>query len=258
MERHDTAENVVSKFYNEGGWDVTNGVTADAEKFEDLRSVASSYVSKCRLRVVRHIPSGGQHLLDMASGPIQYREYLAFSRSFAKRHCVDLSADALAQAEAKIGEHGVFHHGSFFDLPFEKNFFDCSISLHTIYHMDAAKQEMAVRKLIDITKPGAPVIIVYSNPETLIARITSALRRSRKGGELYFHCHPLVWWERFADAARIEIYPWRSFGADAQRALFPDNAVGRLMFKLLFMLEEALPRLFVKYFQYPMIVLTKR
>jgi SAM-dependent methyltransferase len=259
MERKDSAESVISKFYNEGGWNVTDGVTADAEKFEDLRPAASNYVSRCRLRVARHIPqNGGQNLIDMASGPIQYPEYLEYSKGFTRRHCVDLSADALAQAKAKIGDHGVYHHGNFFDLPFERDFFDCALSLHTIYHIDENKQEGAVRKLVEITRPGAPVIIVYSNPSTLIASIKSALRRGSGVGELYFHRHPLSWWQRFGDVAEVNIYPWRSFGAAAQRAMFPDNVFGRWMFKALFLLEEAFPQFFVKHFQYPMIVLKKR
>ncbi len=264
------AEKIVARFYNEGGWDVTAGVTTDAEKFEDLREVAREYVSKCRLRVLRHVPPHGQFMLDMASGPIQYPEYLEYSRNFAKRYCVDLSSSALEQAKAKIGEHGVFLHGSFFDLEFEKDFFDCAISLHTIYHMDEKLQETAVRKLVDVTKPGCPVIIVYSNPDTVIAGLRSALRRvtgrrgSSKGpdvegdaADLYFSPHPVGWWQRFKDVADVRLYPWRSLGAPAQKAMFPNNLLGEGMFKMLFSLEETFPGFFVRRFQYPMIVLMK-
>ena len=37
-------------------------------------------------------------------------------------------------------------------INFKKNYFDCSISLHTIYHINKNKQKKAVKKLIDITK----------------------------------------------------------------------------------------------------------
>ena len=96
----------------------------------------------------------------MASGPIQYEEYLNYSKNFEKRWCLDLSTDALKMAEKKIGEHGVFLYGSYFNLPFEENFFDCAISLHTIYHVAKEKQEEAVRKLIRITKLGQPISII--------------------------------------------------------------------------------------------------
>lgn len=259
MAEKETAEAIVAKFYDGEGWQVDDGVTTDARKYEDLRPIAADYVSKCRLRVLRHIPAGGHAILDMASGPIQFPEYLEYSRNFAERHCVDLSANALAQAEAKIGLHGVYHHGSFFDLPFEDNYFDCAISLHTIYHIDADRQEDAVRKLVRITKPGKPVVIVYSTPNPLIGAVKSMLgRRPKEPPELYFHPHPNAWWRRFEDVAEVRLYPWRSFGAEAQRALIPDNALGRWMFRALFALEDRFPRFFVNRFQYPMIVLTKR
>ena len=109
------AEEIVSKFYNEKGWNAVGGVTEDAKRWEDLREYAQEYVSKCRLRVLRHIPEKGINMLDIASGPIQYKEYLEYSRNFEKRYCVDLSKAALEQAREKIGDHGVFLHGSFFE-----------------------------------------------------------------------------------------------------------------------------------------------
>ena len=137
------AEDRISKFYNTVGWETEAGITEDARRYEDLREYAREYVSKCRLRVLAYIPEGGANLLDMASGPIQYIEYLEYSKNFKKRYCIDLSAEALECAKKRIGNHGVFLHGSFFDIPLEENYFDCTISLHTIYHIDKDKQEYA-------------------------------------------------------------------------------------------------------------------
>jgi len=193
-----------------------------------------------------------------------------------------LSSGALEKAKNKIGDHGVFLHGSFFDIPLEENFFDCTVSLHTIYHIDKDKQEEAVRKLIKVTKPGSPVIIVYSNPHTIISSIRSsfpirALKKAKrllKRAEnetrienrsdieqevsLYFYPHPIEWWDRFSDIAYVQILPWRSFTSDTQKRIIPNNKMGGIMFNLLFFLEERLPVFFVKHFQYPMIILTKR
>ena len=72
----------------------------------------------------------------MASGPIQYPVYILYSKRYYKKYCEDLSLDVLKQAEVKIGNHGVFLHGSFLNLPKEDNFFDCAVSIHTIYQMD--------------------------------------------------------------------------------------------------------------------------
>lgn len=273
------AEEKVSKFYNKIGWETDMGITEDAKKFEDLRESAKEYLAKCRLRVLRHIPETGDNILDMASGPIQYEEYLQYSRNFKKRYCVDLSSSALEGAKKKIGDHGVFLKGSFFDIPLEENFFDCVISLHTIYHIDKDKQEQAVRKLIHVTKPGQPIIIVYSNPSKvfkwgtrfitlpfLLLRKTKELlkrlnkkRREEEGLDLYFYTHPIKWWNRFGDvAANVKIMPWRSLNSDIQKCLIPNNKIGKKIFNMVFNLEERFPNFFVKYFCYSMIIITKK
>jgi len=270
------AEERVSKFYNTVGWQTDGEITEDARRWEDLREYAREYVEKCRLRVLRHIPEAGDNLLDMASGPIQYKEYLEYSKNFKKRYCVDLSLSALEKAKKKIGDHGVYLHGSFFDIPLEEDFFDCAVSLHTIYHIDKDKQEEAVRKLVKVTKQGMPVIIVYINPNSLISSLSSSLpfrvlnrarnllKKTEKATEdetevsLYFHPHPIEWWNRFSDVAQVQVLPWRSFSSNIQKILIPNNKLGGILFNLLFNLEERFPDFFVKRFQYPMIILTKR
>jgi hypothetical protein len=139
-----------------------------------------------------------------------------------------------------------------------------------IYHIDKDKQEEAIRKLIRVTKPGNLVIIVYSNLHTIIRylllpihfiRMIKKLLRKNKEGEgkdLYYFTHPIRWWDRFRDVADIQIVPWRSFGSNYQKRLIPNNKFSKHMFYILFNMEERFPNFFVKYFQYPMIVLTKR
>ena len=253
-------EKIVSDFYAKG-WNEKNGVTEDARRAEDLRKYSAEYVKNCRLRILKYIPNKGENILDMASGPIQYEEYLEYSKNFKKRFCVDLSAKALESARRKIGDHGVFMHGSFFDLKFENNFFDCSLSLHTIYHIEKDLQENSIRKLIKITKKGAPVIIVYGNPNSIISRFFRPIKRifsSRKNDPLYFYCHPIEWWDRFKNEADIEIKPWRSFCSKRMRILFPNNKIGQLMLKYLFNLEDLFPRFFINNFQYYTIILRKK
>jgi hypothetical protein len=274
-------DEATNTFYNSIGWRTIAG------DWENLRRSASAYVSACRMRVARHIPPSGDSLLDMASGSIQYPEYLTFSHNYKKRYCVDLSLDALKNAENRIGTHGVYLHGDFLDMEMDRDFFDCSISLHTIYHIDKEYQEKAVRKLIDVTKSGHPVIVVYSNPNVapiipkvvrLLSILTQIVRKllprmnARKESTSnspsaslepppchpYYYVHPLEWWQQFSDAAAVDIYPWRSLTADLEKLAFPDNYIGQLMFAILFRLEELFPQFFVKNFHYPMIVLTKK
>lgn len=261
-----SVEKKVAAFYSNKGWHEEDGLTEDARLWEDCRDCAAEYVSKCRLRVLRHIPESGDNILDMASGPIQYPEYLAYSRNFKKRYCVDLSQAALDGAKNKIGEHGVYLHGSFFDINLEENFFDCSISLHTIYHMHKDTQEDAVRKLLYVTLPGKPVIIVYSNPDVLvnlswlrkIKRFFVKKKINDKEEFFYFSPHSNNWWQRFANVAEVRILPWRSFAANHQKEFIPDNYLGKKIFDILYWLEDCFPNFWVRHFQYQMIVLTKR
>jgi SAM-dependent methyltransferase len=257
----------VKSLYENIGWTNVGEVTYDARSSEDLRRVAVSYISDCRLRVLRHLPKTGDRLLDMASGPIQYPEYLRYSAGFNTRVCVDLSKRALEIARSRLGAHGEYLEGDFLNLAVEP--VDAAVSLHTIYHIHKESQEQAVRKLIDLTKPGGTIVIVYSNPLNLVSSVLSPFRRvaelfaprRSKGdtpGSIYFERFPLSWWKRFSDSGTVRIMPWRTFSTPVQRLLFPDNNLGQWMFSSLFALEDRYPRLFAAIGCYPMIVIDKR
>ena len=68
----------VYKFYNEVGWTERKKDTNDAILFEDLRSSAKKYVSHSRNKINKYITNEGIHILDFASGPIQYKAYLKY------------------------------------------------------------------------------------------------------------------------------------------------------------------------------------
>ena len=266
MSEHDQE---VQRFYDDIGWEYVDDQSKDALINEDLRDVAKGYVSACRMRVCKHIPHAGVKILDMASGPIQYPEYLRYSENFSKRYCVDLSRKALDIAESRIGEHGEYLHGSFFDLSIEEDTFDCALSVHTIYHMPKDMQASAVRRLLHVTKRGKPVVIIYSNPDILVKKVLTLCKRAMRlfkkhapngntDQNLYFYSHSHDWWRQFEDVADIKMYPWRSFSSRHQKMLFPDNIIGKLMFKVLFFLEDRFPVFFVRHFKYAMIVMRKK
>ena len=248
----------VSNFYNKKGWKSKNNITIDSDLFEDNRCVAKDYVSKCRLKILNHIPKKGKNFLDFASGPIQYSEYLKYSNNYKFRYCVDFSKEAISIAKKKLKKKGKYFANDFMKIKFKENFFDCSLSMHTIYHMHKDKQEKAVRKLLRITKPNKPVIIIYSNPYPLIKSIYSFFNRKKKKKFIYFYCHPIKWWKRFETISNIEFYCWRSFSSQHQKILFPDNLIGKIMLKLLYYLENKFTNFFSKKFQYQIIVLKKK
>jgi SAM-dependent methyltransferase len=253
-------EDQVRDFYEQTGWQAdTDAVYSDAQLWEDLRPCAAAYVSACRRKVLEFLPDSGELILDAGSGPIQYPEYLEYSSGFAKRVCVDLSQRALDEARKKLGDRGDYVRASLLDLPFPDGHFDAAVSLHTIYHVESDRQEQAVRELVRVLKPGASTVVVYANPDRLVARLKALARRKRSAepGPIYFFAHPLSWWNRFSDEAAVEIVPWRSLNANESRRLIPDNPLGAGMFRALLWFERVFPRWATWAGCYPMIVLTK-
>ncbi len=265
MNRDLKAETKVGDFYDGAGWETdASGVSTDAQLWEDLRPCAAEYVHACRLKLLDFLPKSGDLFLDAASGPIQYPEYLSYSAGFRKRVCVDISQKALEQARKKLGDRGDYVCVSILELPFPDKHFDAIVSLHTIYHIDQAQQEAAVRQLIRVAKPEAPIVIVYANPDKLLARLKRLVSRKNPNGAgeqampLYYHAHPLSWWNRFADSCSVQISPWRSLTHKDAKFLIPDNALGKSLHRLVLGMERRLPGLMTKLGAYPVVVLKKR
>ena len=249
----------IYKFYNSFGWRKNKNNFEDANLFEDLRHNSKEYVSQCRKRVSKYIPKKGVNILDFASGPIQYKEYLNYSKNFKIRHCVDFSKLAIKIAKKKIGKRGKYYCNDFLNINFRNDYFDCIISLHTIYHIHKTKQKKTIKKLLSISKKNTPIIIIYSNPNTILKKIKSVFTKKKNNkNNLYFFCHPLSWWKQFENQAYVKFYPWRSFSSDHQKMLIPNNIFGKNLFKILFLLEEKFKKFFVKYFQYYMVILKKK
>ena len=57
--------------------------------------------------------------------------------------------------------------------------------MHTIYHINKNKQAEAIKKLIRLAKKDKPIIIVYSNPNSLISKIRSLLPKKKKINDIF-------------------------------------------------------------------------
>jgi ubiquinone/menaquinone biosynthesis C-methylase UbiE len=274
-------EGGVGKFYD-ACWtelktlDASPATNKAYSKWEDVRDCAREYARLCRLRLMRHLPQSGGAMLDVGSGPLLFKEYVDYSRSFEKRYCVDLSAVALKEAEKKLGEQGVYLQGSVLDIPLQDDFFDSAISVIAIFNIHKDEQENAVRRMLRATKPGAPVIIVYCNEETFPSRLAGWLtgrqrrlrrresRQATKPGkvkkerDLYYYRHPVSWWERFEDVADIQILPWATLDPAIQKTFIPDNKLGGMLLDVLFKLEDRYPSFLGRNATYSLIILRKR
>jgi SAM-dependent methyltransferase len=196
----------VESFYNNHGWNMVDENTEDALINENLSPVAKAYVSKVRRRILENLGSG-EALLDVGCGPIQYPEYLEYSTNFKTRVSVDLSEKALNFAKQKIGSHGVFIQGDYLNINTPNQApFSGETLINVLYHVDKSKQELLVRKILGDLKSGAKFVVVYSNPNTVSAKLTAFLvsvKRTAKRlkilssqsiseNPIYFYRFPLI------------------------------------------------------------------
>jgi ubiquinone/menaquinone biosynthesis C-methylase UbiE/uncharacterized protein YbaR (Trm112 family) len=261
----------VQAFYDRIGWQAdSDGTFEDAARYEDLRSVARDYVHDCHLRVNRHLRRPGRFLLDVASGPVQYPEYLSYADGFERRICMDLSRVALLAARKKLGDSATYVMGDITNLPLADDSMDGVVSLHTIYHVPAGEQERAFRELGRVLGPGRSGVVVYSwGTRTLLPRAamlpTLALlpfervMRRRRGAPddgLHFHAHSPAWFESQQWPFRHRILVWRSVSPAMTKALVHGRP-GRMLLRSLEAAEERWPELFGRIGQYPLIVLDK-
>jgi len=150
----------VREFYNQVGWrEVSEGMYQNAH-YEDLRPISREYIHRCHLRVNRHLRGEGKYLLDAGSGPIQYPEYLEYSRNYSYRVCADISIVALQEARKRIREHGLFVVADIANLPFKSGIFDGVVSLHTLHHLPMEEQCQAYLELNRMLTPCSTAVVV--------------------------------------------------------------------------------------------------
>jgi SAM-dependent methyltransferase len=148
----------VRQFYDQIGWQVAGDGFYQNARYEDLRPVSREYIHRCHLRVARHLNPEGIYFLDAGSGPIQYPEYLEYSRGYQARVCADISIVALHEARQRIGDrlhggHGLFVVADVANLPFKPGIFDGVVSLHTIHHLPESEHRQAYGELYRVLAP---------------------------------------------------------------------------------------------------------
>ena len=279
----------VQRFYDEVGWSPdAGGGYGDTARFVDQRSVSREYFERCHRRLGRRLPRAGRFLLDAGSGAIPHSACLEYSRQFARRICVDLSVEALREAQGKLGDRGLYVLGDVTRLPIRDGTMDAAICLHAIYHVPADEQRTAFDELHRVLAPGAPALVVYTfggraplvrAARSLYRRLSVVRRRVAGGGqpagspppaaaggapaggppdpELYGHFHPSAWFAEEAWAYPVEIVCWRSIGKETLEQWFHAGLGGRILLRVLFLVESAAPRLMGRIGQYPLVIIRK-
>jgi SAM-dependent methyltransferase len=284
---------LVREFYDRVGWqEVSEGCYQNAA-YEDLRPVSQEYIHRCHLRVLKHLKPNGRYLLDAGSGPIQYPEYLKYSRTYRKRVCLDISSVALQEARKRIGDKGLYVVGDIANLPFESHCFDGLVSLHTIHHLPHDEHLDAYLEFYRVLGEGSNAVIVNGWDDAPLMVVANLLIRfvewsyarlrgnpiphvqdnvpheredeqvtgnpPQEASRTHVSKHTAAWLNRQVGAlAPLEIWTWRSVGVRFLRTLIHERWGGRTLLRILYGFEERFPYFFGKYGQYPLIVINKR
>jgi SAM-dependent methyltransferase len=286
----------VQRFYDQIGWKLVSEDVYQNARYEDLRPVSRQYIHDCHMRVGRALKPVGRYLLDAGSGPVQYPEYLEYSRGYQYRLCADISITALKEARKRVGEQGLYVVADIANLPFKPGSFDGVVTLHTIHHLPEAEHLRAFDELYRVLAPGSTAAVVNGwDHSQLMAlaepfvRLGNSLRHlsdrlsGRKNQPLpdeaprrrnpaknkkafkietgkgtFTEKHDAAWIK--AQVGRrmpLEILVWRSVTVRFMRALIHPRLGGRTWLRLLFWLEERFPHFFGENGKYPLIVIHK-
>jgi len=281
----------VQDFYDKIGWRKEGEVFCDAIKFEDLRSVSKDYIHKCHLRVNKYLKHDGKYILDVASGPIQYPEYLTYSNGFDFRVCVDFSFLALQEAKRKLGNKGIYLLGDICNLPLKDSVVDAVTSLHTIYHVPKDEQHIAFYEIYRVLQPESSAVVVYSwgrhsllmsiallpsrifraipkmivrIPKKLIAVVLNIgkntwIQESSVAPEprVYYHAHTYKYFIEQKWTFDFNIIVWRSISVPFMKTYIHSWLFGKQILALINWLEEKYPYLAGRIGQYPLFIIRK-
>jgi ubiquinone/menaquinone biosynthesis C-methylase UbiE len=269
----------VKEFYDEYGWLKDEiGNFNDTVTFEDLRPVSQDYWSRCHLRLNKHLGSGGDYLLDIASGAIPNDEYLTYSKNFKLRICMDFSVAALKGAAARLNGKGIFILGDMTRIPLANNCVDGVISMHTVYHVPQKEQTQAVAEAFRVVKPGKQAVIVYSWKDSglmqlmfgmyrPLLRVYQNLRNKKRLKvnpqegrrlELFVEQQNYDWFSKQIQKqfnARLIVYS--AISRSFSHTFLRERWLGKQLSTIIYRMEEAFPSFLGRWGQYPVFILRK-
>lgn len=104
----------------------------------------------------RQLPmKDGARILDLGCGTgLELGYYLALNPS-AKITGIDLAEELLKVLQNKFaGKDLTILQGSYFDIPFEKNWYDAVLSVESLHHFTKEEKTPLYRKVFEALKPG--------------------------------------------------------------------------------------------------------
>lgn len=270
---NEEAAESIQAFYDEEGWQVDeDGLYGDTRAFVDTRGAMLSFTRKCITRLNRHFQKGGKYLLDAGSGPIAHKELLPYGEKFEKRICLDLSAEALRHARAKLGDRGVYVQGDLTKLPLKDNSIDAITCNHVLYQIPEALQLEAFRELWRVLKPGGVAVVIYLfwpyapipyRLEQIAKRLgwknktpVAEAPNSEETG-LCHEPHERSWFEAQNWPFRYSYDTFRVVDNPFMRRYISDDWTGHLFVNALYALQTIAPGLCGKHGAFPAILIHK-
>ena len=221
----------------------------------------------------RYLKPGGKYILDVASGPIQYPEYLTYSSGFQYRICVDISFLALKEARRKLGDKGIYLQADITNLPLKDNLIDAVVSLHTVYHVPEDEQDVALQEIYRVLLPGSSAVVVYSwGSHSFLGQVHEKIMRMAKafnpkktfkkasevsGPKLYFHAHNYNYFKKQKWEFDLDILVWRSLNVSFTRKYIHNWLLGKQFLAFIYWLEDSFPYLIARLGQFPLFLIRK-
>lgn len=268
----------VFKYYNEINYNTKNNLKIynDSDKWVNFRDVTKDYLKNSFTKAKQHINPKGKYLLDIASGPIGFEEYLNLSENYEYRICADISINALQQAKENYKhKKGIYICADITNIPIKEKSCDSVLCQHTLYHIPKDEQKTAVNEMYRVTKPNGKIAIVYSlfyhswfmNISLLpiqLYRITRHIagkifvRLFKSKPRLYFYPHRLGWFKKnFEFSDNMEFYCWRSTNNYFLNLYVHKWLFGKKLLAKLRKSEDKHPKFWGRFGEYPVIVIEK-
>jgi SAM-dependent methyltransferase len=265
-----TVGEAVKKFYDEFGWVKRNGEASGEDRlFRAFPAGYDSYASGSAERT-RFLFEGRTGRLLIVGGGDLPDSHLDIARQFSSVTCMDISERAIEISRQKLGSRAEYVLGSIVDTAHDGGQYDAVLCAHVVYHIDAREQERAVRQMVRLARPGGRVVVIYSNPQSpflIPGRVGRAVKRALGKGRflsptgtphLYYHAHPLRWWQRFKGDCSLSFVPWEVAGSRPTLTLLRSDRAARAFYRLARWAETRFPALAVRLWQYPTVILDKR
>jgi SAM-dependent methyltransferase/uncharacterized protein YbaR (Trm112 family) len=276
------AKSSVRRWYDEYGWQKNEqGMYHDSAAFSQNAPIGNGlYELLSHLRVIERL-SGGEWLMDAASGAIAHPEYLTYSWFYKRRVCIDFSVTALREAASKLRATDYCCQADICQLPFRDDAFQGGISGYTIQHFPETQQAVGVRELYRVLDRGAHICFFtdarYSRAHDairlalrFIAKIltiaggtgfTAAAADDGSTGvaaphALYFRARDTKWWREVGTSLTpsVKVEALRLLTRNEFRRLFGDSNRAARMLEVL---ETSFPRLLASASAYCLVDLEK-